>query len=74
MSSQENVNPGPDVQPPPAQAVEKDRVAGKPKLNVVVREATEADLEDIVSRSSTTRMHRTTPQSGGGPDTIPHVD
>jgi hypothetical protein len=49
MSSLENLNP--DAQPPPAQAVEKERVPGKPKLNVVVREATEADLEDIVSRT-----------------------
>lgn len=48
MSSQETVNS--ESQPPPAQAVEKDRVAGKAKLNVVVREATEADLEDIVSQ------------------------
>lgn len=49
MGSPENLNP--DVQLPPAQAVEREAVPGKPKLNVVVREAVEADLEDIVSRT-----------------------
>lgn len=55
MSSPDNFSSEP--QAPPAQAVEKERVAGKPKLNVIVREATEADLEDIVSRNTTTHDH-----------------
>lgn len=41
-----------DAEQPPAQAVEQDRRTGKPKLQVDVREATEADLADTVSRIS----------------------
>jgi hypothetical protein len=76
MSSQENVDPSPEIQPPPAQAVEKDRVAGKPKLNVIVREATEADLEDIVSRNTPPAIMlptlHTTTRSSDNPETMPH--
>jgi hypothetical protein len=61
-----------NAQPPPAQAVESERSTGKPKRNILVREAVGADLADIVSWSSDRpgRCTSTLPHTSTSTDTV----